>query len=336
MNTTEFRKLVAQTKNIDWFKSVDFNLNFPTTNSQYNFKGFGNLYKFWYSQVRGWEKLGDNIPNEFVNIKRHFTTYQNRIIQFVQDNSEQENSNNLDNGFRSLKSPIENPNPALMTFDSPEVQFLLEVFRNERSSYQAAYEFLTGTLNQSYSRKENLNGYLLAYEFTNKDKSEIIARRDKEKSSLTRLKNEVEEYHSELENQLTEQLKNSKEKYEEYSTNLDEFKKEKEKSYSDWFINTKGEFEIFENESNQKVSDLENTYNTKLKLSEPAKYWSERGESLKKQGWIALSILVVLVLIVSWTLYELLWKTPEQIYSSFFEGDKSAAIRWSIIYITFI
>jgi hypothetical protein len=45
---------------------------------------------------------------------------------------------------------------------------------------------------------------------------------------------------------------------------------------------------------------------------------------------------VVLVLIVSFSLGELLWNTPEHIFESFFENDKSKAIRWSIIYITLI
>ena len=32
----------------------------------------------------------------------------------------------------------------------------------------------------------------------------------------------------------------------------------------------------------------------------------------------------------------ILWATPEQIYTSWFSSDKSAAIRWSIVYVTLI
>ena len=125
-------------------------------------------------------------------------------------------------------------------------------------------------------------------------------------------------------------------KNEEYAKAIDDFKEDKEKTYSDWFINTKGGFEEFSSKSDKRLEELESTYQEKLKLEEPAKYWSDRAEKLKKQGWIALAVLVILVLIVVFSLGKLLWTTPEQIYESFFNGDKSAAIRWSIIYITFI
>ncbi len=85
-----------------------------------------------------------------------------------------------------------------------------------------------------------------------------------------------------------------------------------------------------------KIAELELTYKEKLKLEEPAKYWNERALKLKKQGWISVAIIVLLVLLVSWSLGEILWKTPEQLYSSWFGNDKSAAIRWSIVYVTLI
>ncbi|CAI8238294.1 MAG: Uncharacterised protein [Formosa sp. Hel1_33_131] len=85
-----------------------------------------------------------------------------------------------------------------------------------------------------------------------------------------------------------------------------------------------------------KVEQLEKIYQEKLKLEEPAKYWDTRAGKLKTQGWIAFVALLAFVGIVIWSLGELLWKVPEEIYTSFFAEDKSAAIRWSIIYVTFI
>ena len=57
---------------------------------------------------------------------------------------------------------------------------------------------------------------------------------------------------------------------------------------------------------------------------------------MKIQGWWAMGILVSLVLIVCYSLGVILWKSPDQIYLSWFNGDKSAAIRWTLIYITLL
>ena len=46
--------------------------------------------------------------------------------------------------------------------------------------------------------------------------------------------------------------------------------------------------------------------------------------------------MVVLVLIGCFSLYFLLWKTTESILKTFFGDDKTVAIRWSLLFITFI
>lgn len=42
------------------------------------------------------------------------------------------------------------------------------------------------------------------------------------------------------------------------------------------------------------------------------------------------------MLISAFSLGKILWTSPEHIYISWFNNDKSAAIRWSIVYITLI
>ncbi|WP_417359654.1 DUF6161 domain-containing protein [Galbibacter sp.] len=336
MTQTEFRKKLSQTVNTDWFNSVEFNLRYTHLNLSYEFKGFGHLHKFVNQQINGWDKLTENLPNELLASKKHFESIENQLISFIDSYGSQENESNLESYFRNPKNQIQNNTGTNFTYNCPETEFLIEVYKNHSESFIGAYTYLTGNLNQNINVKDNFNGYLLAYEFTLKDSTAITERRNKEKSSLSKLRANFENSLPKLESELVEHLKNSTEKYEEYSKAIDEFKEDKEKTYSDWFINTKGEFESFSTKSDKRLEELENTYKEKLKLEEPAKYWSERAKKLKKQGWIALTVLVILVLIVVFSLGKLLWTTPEQIYESFFDGDKSSAIRWSIIYVTFI
>lgn len=336
MTQTEFRKKLSQTANTDWFNSVEFSLRYTHLNLSYEFKGFGHLHKFVNQQIKGWDKLTENLPNELLASKKHFESIEIQLISFIDSYGSQENESILESYFRNAKNQIQNNTATNFTFDCPETEFLIEVYKNHSESFIGAYTYLIGNLNQNINVKDNFNGYLLAYEFTLKDSTAITERRNKEKSSLSRLRTNFENSLPKLESELVEHLKNSTEKYEEYLKIIDAFKEDKEKTYSDWFINTKGDFENFSNKSDNRLEELENTYKEKLKLEEPAKYWSERAVKLKKQGWIALAVLVGLVLIVVISLGKLLWTTPEQIYESFFDGDKSAAIRWSIIYVTFI
>jgi len=333
---TEFRKRIAETENTEWFKTVEFDLRYSHINLSFEFKGFSELHKFVNQQIKGWEKLSDELPNELLASKTHFENIENQLLTFLNSYGNQASESTLISYFRNPKNQIENNTGDKFVFNCPETKFLIEIHENYPEYFLGAFTYLTGNLNQNISVKDNFNGYLLAYEFTLKDTTKITERRNKEKASLSKLRNEYQNNLPELENQLIEHLQNSTAKYEEYGESIDEFKDAKEKTYSDWFINTKGQFEEFSTKSDSRLEELENTYKEKLKLEEPAKYWSDRGKKLKKQGWISLAILVGLVLIVVFSLRELLWNTPEQIYESFFGGDKSAAIRWSIIYITFI
>ena len=56
---------------------------------------------------------------------------------------------------------------------------------------------------------------------------------------------------------------------------------------------------------------------------------------LKEEGWSAIYWLIGLILFACLSLYLLLWLTPEGMLLSFIKGQASA-IKWSIIYVTFI
>lgn len=304
--------------------------------STYEFKGFGHLYKFVNEQVIGWKELSEKLPAQLLDSIKHFEDVEDQLVNFINSYGTQEKEARLDSYFRNVKSQIQNNTGTNFTYDCPETKFLIDVYENYPNSLDGAYSYITGNFNQNIQTKKNFNGYLLAYEFTLKDSTKITERRNKEKASLSRMRRNFENSLPKLESELVVHLNNSSEKYEEYVKAIDDFKDAKEKTYSDWFITSKGEFEEFCSGSDKKIKELENAYQEKLKLEEPAKYWSDRARMLKRQGWIAFSVLIVLVLTALYSLGKLLWVTPQQIYESFFDGDKSAAIRWSIIYVTFI
>ncbi|WP_420316014.1 DUF6161 domain-containing protein [Ekhidna sp.] len=338
MTLTEFKNKVKQAEDLDWWKNKSTVFNLGYIGFEKEITGVTAIYQFVSQQLRGWNGL-DGLPPELTNSISYFTNIQNGLISFLGQVSQP--TNNLENQWnRQVQNQINavsNLFPFL--YNCPETDFILDVYSiYSQQSVTGAFHFITNRINNSslVNNRDYFQGFVLGYEFDSRDKSDITSRRKKEQKSFSKLRSDFQDYLTESEAQLSEHLSNATEKYDEYVTTIDDFKSNKEDLFDKWFEKSKGDFHTFDADSKSKISNLEETYQEKLKLEEPAKYWEKRAENLRKQGWWALIGLLILVGGVSFTLQDLLWKVPEQIYESFFEGDKSAAIRWSIIYVTFI
>ena len=64
MTTKEFRKKIAESKEPEWFNSVDVTLNYPHIDFNINLKGFSSIHKFLEEQINGWEKIEEKITIE--------------------------------------------------------------------------------------------------------------------------------------------------------------------------------------------------------------------------------------------------------------------------------
>ncbi|AQG80403.1 DUF6161 domain-containing protein [Spirosoma montaniterrae] len=345
MTNAEVRNRISNAPASNWFQEISETFDFHYVNFHLELKGVSAIYEYVNQQLSGWEKLGD-LPDELKSNTEYFNTIRNQIIYFVTNYTEGEH--NLAYYWQSHVQRYINGSGYALPYDIPEVDFLIKVYKSTPSYFKGAYGAIVQN-SVNHSNKDSLYGVLLAYEFALKDHTEITQRRKAERESISKIRNDFQQYLSESEAQLVQHLKNADKNYNEYVIRIDELKSEKETLFTDWFEKTKTEewhnwFEGTKNEkwhnwflsSTEKVSDLENTYKQKLKLEEPAKYWSQRADNLKTQGWWFLGIMVVLVFGTCWSLGQILWSTPEQIYSSWFGDDKSAAIRWSIIYVTLI
>lgn len=103
------------------------------------------------------------------------------------------------------------------------------------------------------------------------------------------------------------------------------------------FLDTSNEeFKILFDDTNQEFSNIQNQYSELLKLQEPVKYWKDRAGELNKKANIMMWVLGGITAIAVVLTYVLLWWTPEGMLESIFNGDKSAAIRWSIVFAIFI
>lgn len=348
MKIEEIRKIISESNDPDWFSSVNTPLNLPSINFSHTFVGVPELFLFLEHQCSGWELSEQTKKNIFAPSINFFSELRStlvRIINEFKDYSESQR-NSVWQGNILNKTYTNSQN--LFLFECPEVSFLLKVYADFPTAYSGAYNFIVGAVNSDIiNKKENLIGTLLAYEFTVKDHSQIIERRNAEKSSISALRNNFGKYisdneifMSEFKKDLTQRLINHDDEFnalkEEKAKEFDESREIKKTTFDTWFTNSGDEYTSFYKDSQTKISELENTYREKLKLEEPAIYWSERAAKLKDQGWKSMYILIFLCAISGVFLGVILWNSPDSMLSSWFNNDKSAAIRWSLVFITLL
>jgi hypothetical protein len=320
----------------EWAQTVEVNFNFPYINFSKNIKGLSAIYEFVLNQIAGWEKYQNNLPPQFMNSKDYFVNIRNRLIQFL-NTHRTEGEPQLSQYFNTeVRNYISATHNLPFLYSCPETEFLMRVFTDYPNAFQGAYTYIVENGSLSTNDKNSLIGALLAYEFTMKDHTELTERRNAEKLSMSKIRGDFHRYLNESEEQLVAHLHDASQNYALHVQKMDEMTSDKEKLFGDWFKQTQDKFEVFHDVVAKKVTELETTYEELLRLKKPAEYWSLRAAELKKEGWRSLNWLIGLVAFACFTLYSLLWLTPEGMLKTFFNEDKSLAVRWSIIFVTFI
>lgn len=342
MTTQELREIISKSKNAEWFNSLEFRIINPKIEYEKEFKGITSFHEFLSDQVKGW---GEYKTNLLSSSKNWFTNMKVKIERFAKGNSSKNSDYLLSMWNREIN--VNFSDNSIMPYSHPIRSFLMNLASESKKACQAAYNYFF-TDNYSLSNKDSLIGILLAYEFDRKGKTDLTRRRRKEHKAMETYQKQWDDMLNNADVSLMTYLGKSEDTLKTHVAKIDEMTQEKEVFFQEWFEGNpegKGVKVVFEEwfegeDKNGGVkSELEKitkTYEEKLKLSAPADYWKKRGKELNRYAWWSLGVTVLFVGIVVFSLGKLLWKAPEEIYHSFFGDDKSAAIRWSIIYITFI
>lgn len=337
MTNVELKKIISQSPQADEYNSQEFTFNFPYLSYSKTFIGLSSVYTFVNQQLKGWQSYNDeDLPAELNNSITYFNVIKQRIIEYVNSYAHQD-LNNIQSYISPVIQVIQNVRTKPLLYNLPEVDFLIKIHKDLPNSYPTAHSVIVGEFNYPLlSSKESLIGMIASYEFILKDNSSIVERRNAEKKSINSLRSDFVSYISETEKETTKQLKESEKKYFEQIESIEEIKTDKETIIEEWFNESKSNFDTFYTSSNENIGALESAYNELLSLKKPADYWKERATELKKEGDNFFKVLLGIVGFAVITLYLLLWLTPEGMEKTFFNDDKSLAIRWSIIYITLI
>ncbi len=335
MTITELKNKILESAEPNWFNTVKETFSFDYINLEVDLEGLTAIYQFLNQQIHGWEEIGTTGPQLLSNSLSYFTNIRNQIDIFLNTQSHQP-YNSLVNQWSIIRNIINSRNNCPLTYDCPETEFFLKIQTIYPKSFEGAFAFITRSIYYNISDPDTLIGVILAYEFRTKENSSISNRRIAENNSLNKVKKDLYKYLSDSETQLSNHLLEATSKYKEYIHAIDNMTQQKEKLFNDWYENSKTDFNTFSKNAGTTISDLEKTYEELLRLKKPAEYWNLRATELKKEGWRSLYWLIGLVSIGFISLYFLLWQTPEGMLKTFFSNDKSIAIRWSIIFVTFL
>jgi hypothetical protein len=332
MTTEELNKKIAESPHMAWYNSIKEKIHYKFVSDSPEFTTVSALHEYVFNQVTGWTELKKQIPSDLNNSSLKFTSLLQQIEHFI-DVSISADKNNIQNIWQSQVRQNLHQLVDAFPFDSPETKFLLKVHTEFNGCFNGAFKYITNNLD-GLTHRDNFTGAIMAYEFALRN-SNITKRGEIEVDILNKLKSDYVLNLSKSNKQLTEHIKVLDQINSEYTAKITKWKDDNENQVSTWFKHSKETLESTHSEANRKIKELELTYEEKLRLQKPAEYWSKRAIVLKKEGRKYVCWMSILVLMAASSLYFLLWQTPEGMLKSFFNGNASA-IKWSIVYITFI
>jgi hypothetical protein len=335
MTKTELNKIIAKSINYEWFKSQSADFNFHYVQFEKHFDSVSAVFEYVKIQSNGWNKFGNSLPNQFIEAKNYFVRIEDSITQLIQ-NYVDSDVNMLNRQWQQIQSLINNVNSKPINYDSTLTSFLIDLFIKQPSYFEGAYNFLFG-ISYDTRTKESFIGAVIAYEFTVKDITEITGRKEHERKSINKLKSDFIEYIKKSEEAYLNNINEAESLFTKYSESIDELRNTKESDFNEWFEKTKkDDWQKWFDEKNDALKKLEETYETKLKLEKPAKYWSKKSSNYYIQGNKAKVLLFWIVGISCTLLTLILIISPDWIFNTVFEGNKLAVVRWSIVFITLL
>ena len=295
MTTTELKKKIAESQNQAWFKSQTLSFNFSYINFNIELAGLSAIYEFIINQLNQWEKKSKELPKELKGSFEYFKNAKDQVSDFISRNVNKDKII-LNGQWTNLQRDITNTVKVNYPFvyESPYTSFLIDINTKLPKSFSSAFNFIIGKIEYKNNDKDSYIGTLLAYEFDLKDHTKLTERRHAEKLSMNLIRNNFQNYLLKSEEELVEHLTNATKRCEEYANSINEFKTKNESFFTEWFGGSKSNFDLFDSNSKKRIQDLEKTYQEKLKLEEPAKYWAERAKQLRRQAWILTSIILFL------------------------------------------
>lgn len=344
MTNKELEQSLKAVSNKQWFDGLEVAFSYAKIDVTINKKGFSAIYQYVRRQANGWEKIKDKLSTEFNESKNHWTNLLTSLDYFLISQRDQEQTNTLGNSWNSLQNKINQINRNYFPIDAPEVVFLLETYKISPSHYVGAQKYLLRGNSLNFQNKEEFAGAIMSYEYSYKDGTILPKRRNSEKSSNSKIRNEFEKSLSESQEKVRSFISDSEQNWQKITdlindkvmlqtSEVNRLINEKRTSYEQWVSTCKQNDADYTKHQLERVKELEVLYEKKLSLEKPAQFWKERADSLKKSGRLWMGALILAVASSVYIFFTLLNNFTDTNFEKIF-SNAGTGIRWSIIFIT--
>lgn len=339
MKHSDFKNKYNSLSNDNMLRDQVYTVKIPTENFEATYDLIA-LHKFVEEQHEGWSN--SQIHTSFRESLNFFSRLLSAIENVVTNTLL--NSSELNREINTILKTIKK---TILLFNSPKTLFLIKLNNKHPQFFGGAFEgFIENVQTGNIANKSYLKGLILSTNFEMED-LDFLSLKESEELSFSDIRNKFlqdnnnnnkifEELFNDSKKTSVQEIENLKKIQEEWNNTFS-------KIYSEWVEKVESQMSKSRSsaigllkKSLQSKIDLEQTYREQMKFQAPAEYWKQRAKELNNEGHKFMRWLIFLVIIGALMLFLLLWLTPEDMLESIFSKEPVRAIRWSIIFITFI
>jgi len=273
------------------------------SNKSWIFEGLRELHDFILTEAEYWKEKNDDISasNKQVHpyVKTHVTlTHIANTIDSWEPNLKEWDEATFSTQIHSLNhSHINGLRNNWLWSGHPYSSILAECNKKFNNKTAASFtDFILKKQVTNIGDSDHFLGVMLAYEFINQD-SDLTKRRNGEKVSLGHLRSQLDEKTRHLVNEV-----------EDFKSDFIEWDKVTKENWNAWITDTStehktsqstrnDEFRKYLDDCKTRISDLEHTYQEKLRLEKPATYWKKSAKKYGVQGGLwSLALIASLIM----------------------------------------
>jgi len=273
------------------------------SNKSWNFEGLRELHDFILTEAEYWKEKQDAVSASNNQLHPYINTHAtlNHIANTIdswEPNLKEWNEATFTQQLQNLKhSHINGLRNNWIWSGHPYASVLVECNKKYNNKTAASFtDFILKKQVTNINDSDHFLGAMLAYEYLNQD-SDLTKRRNGEKVSLGHLRSQLEETTRHLVNEV-----------EDFKGNFTEWDNTTKENWNTWLSDTSTEHETSQSTRNDefrkylddcktRISDLEHTYQEKLRLEKPATYWKKSAKKYGVQGGLwSLALIASLIL----------------------------------------
>ena len=284
--------------------------------------GLPALNKFIENECSFWVILWNtSLSNSDLNNTKHHLNKARTKIKRIEEllQNETADSNQIIQNIDSLLDEIVLDINGKIIFSEQIESLLIRRLLESNSSADEINGALTYFFKSNFENVQNtafFKGFIKAYEFSLQDNAVLSIRAKSELESLEKIKTDWNELIANAQKNYANELKLVKNEMEQVQNHQAELNSKTNNAFEkiatdskDWANNLELKYSYFERdksglidsvlaEKNKKFTELENTYNSKLQLEAPVKYWNDRITKYKKNGWWWFGAFLIIIVVM--------------------------------------